>query len=205
MYNGASNPLTVAIHNNGKEATNLVALGASWHDTEKYWKLVKNQTATKFNVPLEAGANLTAPFRVHSEFKPKDLGLTIWADLKNGAQLTRVIAFNSTVSVVEPAASWFDPQVLFAYLVVSAALLGGAYLAFTTFVAPPKSKKRRVVSTPVVVEATPEKGKYEEDWIPAIHKAKTRRSGANTPASGGEATSGAESGPEKTRRRKSRK
>jgi translocon-associated protein subunit alpha len=42
-------------------------------------------------------------------FRPQDVGLTIWANLKDAAgDMHRLIAYNSTVTVVEPAASIFD-------------------------------------------------------------------------------------------------
>lgn len=154
-----------------------------------------------------SGESSRATIPSNPRFRPKDLGLTIWADVKHGQDIARVVAFNQTVSIVEPAASLFDPQVIFAYLVVGAALLGGAYLVFVNFIAKPQPKKRRVTTVkPVVVErsSTEPQAAYEDEWIPAIHKTKaqSRRSGASTPLSGGEATSGAESGTEKAARRK---
>lgn len=150
--------------------------------------------------------------------RSQEHGLTVWVDLKHGKELHRVTAFNSTVSVVEPATSWFDPQVIFMYLIVAGALIGGAYLAFTLYFAPQqktrKGSRKNAKAAPAVVEGVVSdsgKGVYDEDWIPAQHK---KRTPAGTPrtgtpvvpvVSGGEATSGAESGPEKARRRKARK
>lgn len=148
-----------------------------------------------------------------TRLRSQEHGLTVWIDLKHGKDLHRVTAFNSTVSVVEPATSWFDPQVIFMYLVVGAALIGGAYLAFTMYFAPTqKTRKGRThaKAAPAVVEGSvSDSGKgFDEDWIPAQHKkrtpAGTPRIGTPGVVSGGEA-SGAESGPEKARRRKARK
>jgi hypothetical protein len=95
------------------------------------------------------------------------------------------------------------------YLIVITALLGAGYFAFTTYFAPPqksrKGPRKHAKAAPAVVEGTISdsgKGVYDEDWIPAQHKRRTKADGAT---SGGEATSGAESGPEKARRRRSRK
>lgn len=151
-------------------------------------------------------------------FRPQELGLTVWVDLKNDKELTRVTAYNQTVNIVEPAQSWFDPQVIFMYLIVGAALIGGAYAVFQSyFVSPQQKKKRRggkraVASTPSESAASGADAKpYDDAWIPQEHLkkrgAKAGRSDGEGFTSGGEATSGAEaSGPEgKSRRRKSRK
>jgi hypothetical protein len=42
-------------------------------------------------------------------FRPQELGLTIWANLKDAAGgVHRVVAYNETVTVVEPVGSLFD-------------------------------------------------------------------------------------------------
>ncbi|TXT11570.1 uncharacterized protein COLE_01980 [Cutaneotrichosporon oleaginosum] len=200
--------MLIQITNSGENNFTLVSASASYHDTNKHWKLVKNATVTKLNLPVNAGANFTAPYNLNSELRSAEHGLTVWVDLKHGKELHRVTAFNSTVSVVEPATSWFDPQVILMYLIVGAALLGAGYFAFTTYFAPPKKTRKgarkHAKAAPAVVEGTisdTAKGAYDEDWIPAQHKRRTK-DGAT---SGGEATSGAESGPEKARRRRARK
>ncbi|TXT04963.1 hypothetical protein VHUM_03783 [Vanrija humicola] len=216
ITNGQNNDLVIQLSNTGAENYTLVSAAASYHDPAKDWKLVKNVTASKFNVPLIAGGNLTAPFQVNSEFKPQELGLTVWVDVKHGNELSRVTAFNSTVSIVEPASSWFDPGAIFIYLVLGVALFGGAYLTFQSYFGDASSGKKkrsgakRAAPAPAPVAANPDGKAYDEDWIPQQH---TKKAGKKSYAgaasegltSGGEgATSGGEaSGAEgKTRRRK---
>lgn len=67
ISNGVSTILNVALHNTAVEDVQVVSAAASWHDLDRDWRLVKNQTAARINVPLIAGGNLTLPFRVHSE------------------------------------------------------------------------------------------------------------------------------------------
>lgn len=67
ITNGQNNDLVIQLSNTGAENYTLVSAAASYHDPTKDWKLVKNVTASKFNVPLIAGGNLTAPFQVNSE------------------------------------------------------------------------------------------------------------------------------------------
>ena len=116
-----------------------------------------------------------------------------------------VTALNQTVSVVEPAATWYDPQLLFLYVLLTTAFASGIYYAYNTFWAPPpkKSGSRRAKAKAVVPadtkdQAYPNVKPYEEDWIPAEHlKARQtklkKRSGAGAASSGGEdVTSGGE-------------
>ncbi|GMK59442.1 hypothetical protein CspeluHIS016_0800480 [Cutaneotrichosporon spelunceum] len=208
VTNGEANPMVIQITNAGTNNFTLVSASASYHDTSKHWKLIKNATVAKFNLPVDAGANFTAPYNLNSELRSQEHGLTVWVDLKHGKDLHRVTAFNSTVSVVEPATSLFDPQVILMYLIIGAALLGAGYFAFTMYSDQPKKRKgarKHAKAAVAVVEGSisdSTKGTYDEDWIPAEHKRRAKGDGAT---SGGEATSGAESGPEKTRRRRAKK
>ena len=128
--------------------------------------------------------------------------------------LVPITAFNQTVSIVEPPASWFDPGLLFLYLILGTALLGGAYAAYQAFFVPKDKKgargtkvKKTVVPANTEKKAYPDVKPYEEEWIPEQHL-KSRASklqrkdgkagaiGGEELTSGGEATSGAESATE---------
>lgn len=57
----------IQITNGGENNFTLVGASASYHDTAKHWKLLKNATVTKFNIPVPAGANFSAPYNLNSE------------------------------------------------------------------------------------------------------------------------------------------
>jgi translocon-associated protein subunit alpha len=182
---------------------------------------IKNTTTAKYNVPLVAGANFSAPYTLNSEFRPSELGLTVWVNLaeQGSTEISHITALNQTVSVVEQPSSWLDPSLLFLWLLLGSALLGGAYAAYNTFLAPKQKKTKRTVKRAVVVnektEAYPNVKPYDEDWIPATHlknrSSKTKRrdggasSGGEEVLSAGDITSGAESGPEVSKGGKKRK
>jgi hypothetical protein len=182
----------------------------------------------KFGVPLISGANFSAPLNVHSEFRPSELGLTVWVNLQEqgSKDVQRITAMNQTVSIVESPTSLLDPSVWFLWLIVGAALLGGAYAAYQSFFPQKKGGVKRRTTTKVVVndkkEDYPTVKPYEEEWIPAHHlKSRTSKlqrktrvdgdasSGGEDLTSGGEGavTSGAESAAEgsKARKRKGKK
>lgn len=113
-------------------------------------------------------------------------------------------AYNQTVNVVEPASTWFDPQLIFLYLLITSALAGGIYWAWNTFVAPPTTKRsggQRKAKAVVPAEKGkqyPDVKPYEEDWIPEQHlrsrqtKLKKRSTGGAASSGGEEVTSGGE-------------
>lgn len=139
-------------------------------------------------------------------FKPQDLGLTVWVDLKNGKETTRVTAYNQTISVQEPASSSFDVAGILAWVLFLLGVVGLLWLGSLVYFGKDEAKRnkrrgdaelraseRKQAAAPVVV-----KGGYEEEWIPTQH-IKTRKGVVSD-----DGTSGAES-ESKTRRRKGRK
>ncbi|KAJ9104797.1 hypothetical protein QFC19_003938 [Naganishia cerealis] len=174
VVNGERNRLLLSLANAGPDNFTLVNAAASYHDPARDWALLSNTTASKYNIPLIAGSNFTLPFQVYSEFRPQELGLTVWANLKDASgAMHRMVAYNSTVTVVEPQNSLFDIQLyaqsmtlgrpLFMYLILAAALGGLSYLAYQTLSARyfPKSStsggKRFKKSSSATVQGTGEK------------------------------------------------
>ncbi|GFZ43956.1 hypothetical protein JCM24511_01676 [Saitozyma sp. JCM 24511] len=231
VVNGEQNSVLLHLINSGEKNYTLVSASASYHDVNNHWALVKNASTLRYGVPLVSGSNFSAPFQVYSEFRPQDIGLTVWVNLAEpgSTALHSITALNQTVSVVEPASSWLDPQLLFLWLLIGSALTAGAYFAYDLFLRPKgkkrgarggkKDKAKAVVPADQDKHAYPDVKPYEEEWIPEHHlksrasKLKKREVGAGASSageevtSGGEVTSGAEtSGAEgKTRRRKSKK
>jgi len=67
VVNGEQNNMLISLQNTGEKNYTLVSASASYHDHNKDWKLLRNATATKLNIPLIAGSNVTAPYRLNSE------------------------------------------------------------------------------------------------------------------------------------------
>ena len=150
--------------------------------------------------------------------------MTVWVNLaESGSKdFVPITALNQTVSIVEKPASWFDPGLLFLYLVLGSALFGGAYAAYQAFFAPKGRKanrgtrsKKAVVPAETKKQKYPDVKPYEEEWIPEQHlksranKLKKKEGavgGGEDLTSGGEVTSGGESGVEvKVTRKKGKK
>nr|ODN88237.1 hypothetical protein L203_02845 [Cryptococcus depauperatus CBS 7841] len=204
VVNGEKNNILLHLANSGSKNYTLVSASASYHDINNHWALVKNATALKYDVPLFAGSNFSAPYTMYSEFRPQEMGLTVLVNLaENGSKdIHTLTAFNRTVSIVEAPASWIDLQLLFLYLLFGTILALGGWWAYDSFfVSKSKSKKKpglgahkvkAVVPGPQVA-AYPSVKPYEEAWIPEqLLKSRKGRKGVNGASSGGELTSAGE-------------
>ena len=73
--------------------------------------IVRNITATRYDVELPAGEKASLPFTFTTDLHPADLRLNLVAVITSQAgAVYQVQAFNETVSVVDAATSIFDPQ-----------------------------------------------------------------------------------------------
>lgn len=73
--------------------------------------IIRNLTATRYDVEIPAGEKQSLPFAFTTDLHPQDLRLNLIAVVTSQAgNVYQVQAFNETVSVVEPATSIFDPQ-----------------------------------------------------------------------------------------------
>jgi len=203
VVNGERNIINLFIENNTKQNVTLNSIAGSFHHPETD-RLIKNTTATKFGIKLPEGVKLPIQYPFFSQFKPGDARLKIWLDVSDETQY-RVSAYDSIVTVVEPEVSLLDWQLWTTYLIVIGIIGGASYFTFLSFF--PKSKKPKVAAPPEVrapeAIAATSSGGYEEEWIPAHHLKKAKKSGIIT--SDAETSGGDTSGREGPRRRKGRK
>jgi Translocon-associated protein (TRAP), alpha subunit len=74
-------------------------------------RIVRNLTATRYNVEIPAGEKQSLPYDFATELHPQDLRLELAAIVSNSAGKDfAMTAFNETVSIVEPDTSFFDPK-----------------------------------------------------------------------------------------------
>ncbi|SMR46751.1 unnamed protein product [Zymoseptoria tritici ST99CH_1E4] len=107
--------------------------------------VVRNLTAARFGneVPPKGKEVLTYAFS--TIMQPRDVTLEMKVLVQRGGRVFTVKAFEEGVSVVEAPVSIFDPQIIFLYLFLLAALGGVSYFIYTTYVAslfPAKPKRR---------------------------------------------------------------
>jgi len=74
--------------------------------------IVRNLTATRYDVEIPAGEKQTLPYSFSTELQPQDLRLNLIAVVTSSkGEVYQIQAYNETVSVVDAALSVFDPQV----------------------------------------------------------------------------------------------
>ncbi|KAK3111074.1 Increased recombination centers protein 22 [Teratosphaeriaceae sp. CCFEE 6253] len=106
--------------------------------------LLRNLTATRYNIVIPAGESETVTYSFATEMHPQDLRLSIAAVLQNseGAIFTKAV-YNETVSVVEAPLSFFDPQIIFLYLFLLAAFGGTCFFIYSTWITTLFPQKKR--------------------------------------------------------------
>ncbi|RPD61147.1 hypothetical protein L226DRAFT_570871 [Lentinus tigrinus ALCF2SS1-7] len=205
IVNGERNTIYLSIESKESERNvTLKNIAGSLHLVQNN-KLVKNLTKMDYSIPLLDGAPLQLPYAFHSEFKPGEYRLNIWAEHVSEGQTYRVTAYDSVVTVVEPEGSVFDLKLLLTYVIVTGILGGLGYYTYLTLAPQPKKRKTvPSVSAPVGTVTATGAGGYQEEWIPEHHLKKSKKAKASGAATSGDETSGVESGTE-GRRRKGKK
>ncbi|KAK8142794.1 hypothetical protein G3M48_008217 [Beauveria asiatica] len=168
-------------------------------DAPPYRRIVHNLTAAEYNLPVAAGASAQLPYAFALDLQPQDVRVQLLAvvtDAKGG--IFPVTVYNGTASIVEAPTSFLDPQIIFLYLVLSAAFAGALYFVYKTWIEalfPPAKKAPRtpkrarktdadaaLSGSESVATATGSKT-YDESWIPDHHIARPagKRSKSGTP------------------------
>jgi hypothetical protein len=73
-------------------------------------RIVRNLTTAQYDIEIPPGEKQSLPYRFQTNMHPQDLRLNLAAVIKSANTFYTLNAFNGTVSVVEPDASIFDPQ-----------------------------------------------------------------------------------------------
>ncbi|EDU48480.1 hypothetical protein PtrSN002B_006744 [Pyrenophora tritici-repentis] len=207
LVNGLATEARLSVVNNEPTPIGVTLVGGSLlKENAGESHVVRNLTAKRYSIQVPAGANETVPYSFTTELHPQDLRLQLVTILKdNKNSLYTVTVHNETVSVVEAPTSFFDPQIIFLYLVVLGAFSGTVYFIYNTWISTffPQKKGRgkggerakkssggsKTVDPADQVAVVGADGPavtsgakaYDESWIPASHlqrpEAKRVRSG----------------------------
>ncbi|KAG4420581.1 hypothetical protein IFR04_006288 [Cadophora malorum] len=160
--------------------------------------VIRNLTATRYDVLVPAGEKATLPYTFVNDLNPVELRLNLVAVVSSKAgNVYQVQAYNETVTVVEPATSIFDPQIIFLYLFLLAGFLGTLYFVYKTWIetlfpqtkrggkggerakrssggskkAVPVEEQVSVIGAdgPAVTTGAEAQKAYDESWIPEHH------------------------------------
>jgi len=188
VYNGQQNRVLVTVSNYANQDLLLESVGGSFKQLGKKQKHLRDTSPLSYGLQIprmvidetsgepSKPSTFSIPYQFHAEFPTGEIGLTIWAKYSDAdGNKFEITAFDDIVTIAEPPTTWFDPALLFAYVLVTGILSAAGYLIYNIFVVPSmKTKKRSKKSTipkkTDSVEPENTEGKsYEESWIPEHH------------------------------------
>ncbi|KAK9474419.1 uncharacterized protein V1510DRAFT_401501 [Dipodascopsis tothii] len=144
---------------------------------------IDNMTAARVGpLTVPGHSSQVVPYSFVVDREPKDYVLRLGLLVEFDGQLLQTIAYNSTVSIADVPVSFFDPQLLFLYVVLTAVFGGSGYFAYQKFGKPylkarAKAQKQKEGVKPRVARKSPtpvasttgSDAKYDESWIPEHH------------------------------------
>ncbi|KAK6444139.1 uncharacterized protein TrAFT101_009011 [Trichoderma asperellum] len=188
LVNGRTTTALVEVTNNEDGPIQfLFANGALWtpedlaEDVPAYQGIVRNLTVVQYSLEIEPGETKSFPYSFVLDMMPQDVRLRLLAVFTNAkGTVFQVPAYEGSTSIVEAPTSFLDPQIIFLYLVLTAAFGGTLYFVYKTWIEAlfPQAKKTRAPKKPVQKPVDPadalsgseSAGKsYDESWIPDHH------------------------------------
>jgi hypothetical protein len=112
LINGHATEARLSVSNNEPTPIGVSIVGGSLSlEQAGESRIVRNLTSKKYSIEIPAGAEETVPYTFTTDLHPQDLRLQLVAVLKdNKNSFYTVPVYNETVTVVEAATSFFDPQ-----------------------------------------------------------------------------------------------
>ncbi|CZR65456.1 probable signal sequence receptor alpha chain [Phialocephala subalpina] len=205
LINGHATKAVLDFTNNEAEPVTLAVVGGALLtqqplplDAHPSAAVIRNLSTTSYGLEIPAGEKSTVSYSFTNDLHPQDLRLNLVAVVTNQAgAVYQVVAYNETVSVVEPATSIFDPQIIFLYLFLLAAFAGTLYFVYKTWIealfpqtkrggkggerakrssggtkkAVPVDEQVSVIGAdgPAVTTGAEAQKAYDESWIPEHH------------------------------------
>ncbi|KND93571.1 Increased recombination centers protein 22 [Tolypocladium ophioglossoides CBS 100239] len=181
VTNNEDGPLSVAFLTGVLATTKKLPV-----DTPAYQAIIRNLTAVQYNLPIEAGETKSIPYSFALDMQPQDVRLQLVAVLTNAkGNFFHLAAHNGAASVVEAPTSFFDPQIIFLYLVLSGVFAGTLYFVYKTWIEAlfPQAKRtksakksKKIVDADAALSGSESVGAstgasktYDESWIPNHH------------------------------------
>ena len=120
LINGRPTKALLEFQNNEKSPVTIAIVGGNLHTTKPLTggsSILRNITSTRFDVTIPASEKKTLTYSFTNDLHPQDLRLTLWAIVTSAThEAYQINAFNGTISVVEAATSFFDPQMYVSFV-----------------------------------------------------------------------------------------
>jgi len=111
LVNGQPTQVLVSFSNEESSPITVNFIGGNLWTLDDQSKIVRNLTASRYNVEIPAGEKQSLTYSFVTDMHPQDLRLSLASVVSDSeGRFFSIQAFNGTVSVVEPETSIFDPQ-----------------------------------------------------------------------------------------------
>jgi hypothetical protein len=111
LVNGKPSEAILSFMNEEPEPVTVQFVGGSlFTDDGPNSRIVRNLTTVQYAVEIPAGEKQSLPYRFQTNMHPQNLRLNLAAVVRSESIFYTLQAFNGTVSLVDPDASIFDPQ-----------------------------------------------------------------------------------------------
>jgi hypothetical protein len=207
LVNGRPSKAVVEIANHEDEPITFAFMGGQLRstiepaaDAPASSNILRNLSSVRYEAVIPSGEKSSLPYSFVLDMQPQDARLQLIGVVTNSANhIYQVEVYNDVVSIVEAPISFFDPQIIFLYLFLTAAFGAICYFVYKTYIealfpqtkrGPKVAKKSRVslaekepLSGGEGTATGADKG-YDASWIPQDHinrpSAKRVKSGAST-------------------------
>ncbi|KAK9468672.1 hypothetical protein V1512DRAFT_257640 [Lipomyces arxii] len=180
VINAVPTSVMISVVNEEDEDAIIQVAGGALFEVGKEETAIENITAIRVGpIDVTAHGEKSIEYEFKIDREPKEYFLRIGLLIEYQNNLVQYLGYNSTIIVQDAAISFFDPQLLFLYIILSGFFGGLGYFVYNSYlksyiVKKPASKKRTVKSAtspePAVSSATGASATtYDESWIPEHH------------------------------------
>jgi hypothetical protein len=142
LVNGHPTKALVTVANRESTPFTLAFLTGALHSTKElpadapaYQGILRNLSATQYNLEVPAGETKEIPYSFSQDMQPQDVQINLMAVVTNAqGNIFSLPVFNGTAAIVEAPTSFFDPQIIFLYLFLTAAFGGVFYFVYKTWI-----------------------------------------------------------------------
>ncbi|KAJ1989463.1 Increased recombination centers protein 22 [Dimargaris cristalligena] len=135
IVNSESNRVTISLTNEDEKLYIIDRIRAYLYPIYDHSKPLRTLEPARFTTKLFHNAQLDLPYRFTPLLDVGDTSLTLVVELSDKEGNTfKKVAFNETITVIDPSIVSFDPQLWSIYLMILGVLVGAGYWAKITYI-----------------------------------------------------------------------
>ncbi|RKO92543.1 translocon-associated protein [Blyttiomyces helicus] len=163
---GEETELLVGMSNKGSIKQTVFQVSGALVHPQNFSITLRNLTRYRYDVTIGPNEEATIPYLFVAETEPSEYGLVVNIDYYDGEEVaTRSVGYSGKVTLVGTDSA-FDFQSLSVYAIIIGFFSSIGYFAYTSLVAPKKTKTRTPRPAPVVQEEEVKSDVPNMDWLP---------------------------------------